>query len=432
MDGGKLRVRAVLDEYLVVIAVVLVALVALGGFLTYGAYGQTDERTETTTTTEVTWSSSGQFTHQATVVNDTRVYEVGETLENRSVYFQKITPRLDGSFVYNYTADSGNLTADTSLRLLARSVSEDDQESQQEYWRIEEPLDRTTTRLSPGEHLRVSFSQNVTRLSQEIEQVQTELGSTIGTTETIVVADVQLNGTRNGEPVETNRTYRLPLELEGDRYRVNDSGPEIEQDERTLREQQSVVVPPGPLWRYGGPLALLAGLLGLVGTAYTRYAGHVPLSEREKAFLAYRTDRNEFDEWITEATFPAERVEEADTRIETTSLSGLVDLAIDSDRRVIEVADRDEYLVLDGDVVYSYDAPTLPSPGDPLEPADRATPGSVTADGEHGTSDASTEHGSSDDSNEHTSSDGSAPEDVDTENGDSTSSGSIFERLWRG
>lgn len=375
-NHGRLRRRAVVGKYLTVVVTVLVALAVLGGFLTYGAYGETDERTETTNSTELAWTSTGQFTHQATVVRDTRVFDVGETLRNRSAYFQQVAPRLNGSFVYNYTADSGNLTAEASLRLLVRSVDGNDQE----YWRIDRPLDQTTAALAPGDSLRLSFSRNITQIQQEIEQVRTELGTTPGTTETTVVADVRLDGTRNGGAVLTDRTYRLPLTIEDSLYRVNDSSPVVEQDERTVREQETVTVVPGPLWRYGGPLALIVGLLGLVGTVSARYTGYVPLSEREREYLAYRTDREEFGEWITEARFPAERVDQAETTIETTSLSGLVDLAIDSDRRVIEVADREEYLVLDDAVCYRYDAPTLEDGSDPLEPSDATTADDVPAD----------------------------------------------------
>ena len=418
MDDGGLRVRAVSDEYFVAFVVVLVALVALGGFLTYGAYGQTTERTETSVTTEVTWTSTGQFTHQATVINDTQVFEVGETLENRSAYFRKIAPRLNGSFVYNYTADSGELTTEASTTLVIRAVADEETGTQREYWRTERPLDRTTATLVPGETLRQSFSQNVSRLATEIERIQTELGTTAGTTETEIVTTVQLDGTRNGQQVTTNRTYRLPLTIEDDLYRVNDSGAVVEQGDRPNRTTETVVVPAGPLWRYGGPLALLTGLLGLSGLTYGRYAGHVPITEREREYLDYRSDRNEFDEWITEARFPADRVEATDSRVETTSLAGLVDLAIDTDRRVLEVADRKEYLVLDGDVVYTYDAPTLREAGDdPLEPGSASADGSTaTADG----TDAESEPG-----------DDGVDLDGDSEStdGEAETNGSIFDRL---
>lgn len=368
MGDAGLRVRSVADEYYFALVVASVLLVATGGFLVYGAYAETTERTETTVASEVVWTSTGQFTHQATVRNDTRVFEVGETLTNRSAYFRKIAPRMNGSFVYNYTADSGNLTTATSLKMRIRSVAGDGA-SQREYWRIERALDSETRTLEPNETLRLTFSQNVSQIAQEIDRIQSQLGTTAGTVETTFVAAVQLDGTRNGRPVSTNRTYSLPLTIESDLYRMNDSGPVVEQGERPVRNSNTVVVEPGSLWRYGGPLALLVGVVGLFGLAYGRFSKHLPVTEHEREYLSYRTDREEFDEWITEARFPADRVADAETRIETTSLAGLVDLAIDTDRRVIEVADRDHYLVIDGDVVYAYGAPTLEATADPLEPS---------------------------------------------------------------
>jgi hypothetical protein len=417
MGDESLRVRAVVGEYFVPFVIVLVVLAGLGGFLVYGAYAQTTERTETTVTNEVTWTSTGQFTHQATVVNDTRVFDVGETLENRSAYFRKITPRLNGSFVYTYTATSGELNARASTTLVVRAATEEKTGAQGEYWRIKRPLDRTTTTLAPGETLRQSFTQNVSRLVAEIGQIQTELGTTAGTTKTTFVTTVQLDGTRNGRTISANRTYRLPLTVENGIYRVNDSGPVVEQGERPNRTTETAIVQAGPLWRYGGPLALLAGLVGLLGLAYGRYSGQVPLTERERAYLEYRTDRTAFDEWITEARFRDDRVEAADTHVETASLSGLVDLAIDTDRRVIEVTEQDRYLVHDGDVVYSYDAPTLRGTGDPLEPR------SASADGATTTADETvSDSGRGDDGTGPDSDSGSTDSEAKTE-------GSVFARL---
>jgi hypothetical protein len=62
--------------------------------------------------------------------------------------------------------------------------------------------------------------------------------------------------------------------------------------------------------------------------------------------------RDEFDDWITAASPPQEAFEAP--RVEVDSLDGLVDLAIDTNRRVIEDADRGEYLVLGDGVIYTY------------------------------------------------------------------------------
>ncbi|MCU4719010.1 DUF5305 family protein [Halapricum hydrolyticum] len=366
MGPRGLRVRAVIERYFGVVALVLALLVVVGGGVAYGAHAGPDERAETTTERVTTWNSTGQFSHEATVVEDTRVFDAGETLANRTQYFQRIAPTLEGAFVYDYAASNGSITANASMTLVMRSVTEDGTEQ----WRVSETLDRTNRTLAPGDPLRLSFEQNVTAVETELQEIRSELGTTAGTAETVFEARLRLDGTRNGEPVETTRSYRLPFTIEDGLYRVNDTGPVVNEGERTIREERTVPITVGPVRSYGGPLVAVLGLGGLVGLAVGRRQDWFDVGEREREYLAYRSDRREFDEWITEVKRPADRLADADARIETASLAGLVDLAIDTDRRVLETPDE-RYLVFENDVVYRYEPPQLPRDGgDPLEETD--------------------------------------------------------------
>jgi hypothetical protein len=368
MDVGGIRIRSVVDRYFALLVVVGVLLAALGGYVTYDAYAVEETDTQTETAVVSTWESVGDFDHSATVVESTRTFSAGETLANRSVYFQSIAPVLDGSFRYSYTAsESGDLTADTTVKLIARSV---DGGGSTEYWRFNETVADERAVLESGESLSVSFSRNVTELANTVRSEEEALGGP-GTTETYFLATVALNGTRNGQSVDTRRTYRLPVAIAGEVYRVNDTGPVTDSDQRTEEAVQTVVIAPGSIERYGGPLAVVAGLLTCVGLAVGRYTGRFDVTETEREYLAYRQHRSEFEEWITAVERPGGRLADADTTIETTTLAGLVDLAIDTDRRVLELADGNRYVVLDGDRVYGY---TPPDPGedtsDPLAPTD--------------------------------------------------------------
>lgn len=366
MDVGGLRIRSFVDRYFALLFVVGVLLAALGGYVTYDAYALEETETRTETAVVATWESVGDFDHSATVVESTRTFSAGETLTNRSVYFQTITPGLDGSFRYSYTAsEGGDLTADATVELIARSV---DESGSTEYWRFDRTVAGDRADLAPDEALSVSFSRNVTELANEVQSEEEALGGP-GTTETYFLATVALNGTRNGRSVDTRRTYRLPIVLESDVYRVNDTGPVVAGDQRTAQATETVVVPPGPLGRYGGPLALLVGLSGCLALVAGRYTGRIDVTDTEREYLAYRQHRSEFGEWITEVASPTRRIADAEADVETATLAGLVDLAIDTDRRVLELTAEDRYVVLDGDVVYSY---TPPDPGgdasDPLAP----------------------------------------------------------------
>jgi hypothetical protein len=364
-----IRYRALLDDYFFLVVVAAVVLVAIGGFLTFGAYAQQDTRTETVQT--ASWESTADFDHSATVVNGTAVYARGETLANRTTYFRKITPRLDGSFLYRYVAsDSADLSADASLVLVLRSAEEGEEGNVTEYWRLESTLgEREIESLSPGETVRVPFSMNVTAAEQRLAEVDEQFGGTPGQKELLVETRLQLSGTRNGQPVDRTQTYQLPVELSGNVYRVADSGPVTDGGEQTTT--RSIVVDPDPLSAYGGPLLLLVGLGVIGGLGAARYTGRLAVSDQERDWLAYRNAREEFDDWITVARIP--EYDDSARRIEVDSLEGLVDVAIDTDQRVLEDRGRDRYFVLD-DWTYVFDPPS-PEDREVLPPDGATHPG---------------------------------------------------------
>ena len=425
MIQGGLRARALVGRHFRVLVLGVVLAVLLGGIVTYSAYGQEKTRTESRTETVSTWQSTGTFAHEATVTDGTRAFPEGTVLENRTTYFSPISPRLNGSFVYNYTAsENGSISTTTTLDLVVRSVDRSPDGDPTEYWRFEESLDTASERLGPGDSLRVRFSRNISAIDQQVSRIEEQIGGSPGTTEAIFVATVSLDGSRNGRSVNRTRTYRLPVTFQRTLYRVNDSGPAIDGGRQTGVRTWTETVPAGTLPRVGGPAILGLGIVGLPVLLVGAGRNWFEVSERERAYHSYRTDRTEFDEWITQARVPTERLEAVDTHIETTSLAGLVDLAIDCDRRVIEAPESDRYLVLDGEVVYRYDAPQLPAGDDQLGPASATVPserlGSEDADQSAAcdTDEAKTTEGSSDG--------------TESETSDPDSSDSLFGRLQKG
>lgn len=372
MAQWGLRVRSIADGNFTAIVVAALLVTLLGAGLTVSAYGQEHTETESVTETVSSWSSSGQFFHHATVTDGSRAFPEGSTLSNRTTYFEPIAPTLNGTFSYNYTAsEDGSLATTASITLVVHSVSETQGGNDTEIWRYEEPLAEAERTLSPGEAVRLSFDQNMSAIQREIDTIESQLGGTTGTPEAIFVADVALDGTRNGENVDRTRTYRLPVTFGSNQYQVNDTGAVTHDDSQTVTREVSTTVPAGPISAIGGPLLLAAGICGVGALRYGQHEGWFAFSAEEREYLAYRTQRSEFDEWITTATVPTESLGDGDGRIEVSSLSGLVDLAIDNNRRVIERAGTGEYLVFEEGRIYSYEPP------DP-----QAVDGPLTDDGE--------------------------------------------------
>lgn len=361
---------------LVVVCVLLVG--AVGGYLTYTTHVAPGTATEMRQT--ASWESSGAFTHRATVVNGSRAFEAGTVLRNRTVYFQRVTPRLNGSFAYTYAAsDGGDVDAETTVSLVFRSVDTADDGDPTVYWRVDRTLNRASEQsLAAGERTTVPFSVNVSEAAAEAARIDERIGGTPGTVEVAVVARTTLSGTRNGRSVDATRTYRLPMTSEGNVYRVEDPGAVTASGGQT--ERVTVPAEYGSLRRVGGPALLAVALGALAGLGHARRTGWLTVTDAERRWLAYRSAREEFDEWITTGRVPPEVG--APAVVDVDSLAGLVDVAIDTDDRVVEDERRNACLVLGDDHWYRYDVPTDPTTEerDALTEAEAATNGDSPPD----------------------------------------------------
>jgi|APHM01.1.fsa_nt_gi hypothetical protein len=88
----------------------------------------------------------------------------------------------------------------------------------------------------------------------------------------------------------------------------------------------------------------------------------VPASARER--IEYRTAAGEFEEWLTQGQIPDVAIDRPQVSVE--SPEELVDVAVDSNRRVIEDRDRGYCAVLGDEATYVYELPepVVDSPDD--------------------------------------------------------------------
>jgi len=349
MTDWRLRFRAVLDNQFTVVVVAVLVVVVLGGWLTYTAYAAPATTTETEST--VSWELTGSFDHAATVRTENSLFPVGTTLENRSVYFTRLSPELEGRFRTAYEPrDSGELTQTVSLSLVIREIAQDQEGSDPTvYWETTDPLNEITVdSVGPGEPVTVPFSQNMSAVNARIGQISDEIGDSPGQTELFVRATVTAQGTVNGDTVDETTTYTMPVTVGESTYRVGGAEPTVESYETT--HTVTVDRESGPLRSVGGPLLLVIslGLLGSVVVGSDRLA----LSEAEQTMLVDESDRESFDDWISTVKLPSEAFELP--RAEADSLAGLVDVAIDTDNPVIEDPDESVYYVRHDGYLYCY------------------------------------------------------------------------------
>lgn len=363
MGRRRRQIRDVLDRQFTVVVLAMVVLSVVGAGVAYGTYVEPGSHVEQRQGPSAEYT--GAYSHEATVQQANPVFPVGQTLVDRSFYYTSLAPVLNGTFTYTYTAtDGGELDAEASLQLVARSVGQREDQTV-EYWRTTRQLDRASATLAPDEELTVSFSENVSEIANETERIDEQLGGTPGTIRTTVVAVVETDGRVNGRAVDTRRQYELGIVPEEGIYRVESAGPvrNVTEQTREVTVQNTYGLPR----KAGGPLLLLVGLAGLSVLALARYRGVLALSEAEREYLTYETTRAEFDDWITTASIPEDALE--GPVVEVADLEGLVDVAIDSDRRVIEDVHSEQYVVTVEDRVYLFRAP--------LEPVDTVSAGDV-------------------------------------------------------
>ncbi|MDS0473660.1 DUF5305 domain-containing protein [Natrinema sp. 1APR25-10V2] len=345
-DRLVVRARAALDEWYVVAVVALLALALVGGWGAYAAVAGSAE--QTSRQPAEAWSATGSFDHGAEVQRENEVYPVGTRLSDRSVYFTRVTPELEGNFTYRYDADAGDVTADVELERVIRSADD-----QREYWEVNKTIAETTVEsLGPGETATTDFAVDVPATVNESERIQESLGGSPGSVETTVVATVTIQGTIDGDPVERTERYELAITPDGATYGV-DAPTTADQPPREATDPTTTASSAGFVGPIGSVLLLLASLGALGALAVARANGTLAPSEAELERLRMQYEREEFDDWISRGSLPNEVRERS--RIEVSTLEDLVDVAIDCDRRVLEDEAAGGYYVVDGDSLYAYE-----------------------------------------------------------------------------
>jgi hypothetical protein len=305
------------------------------------------------------WEANGTYELDATVTEPNPLYPVDTELLDRPAYFLSISPLAEGTFRFGYRAtDGGEVSVTVRQTLVLRAVetqSAEEDEERVEYWRLTEPLGTTrTTGVSPGQSVELAFERNVSRTYDRMVNVSERLGGTPGTVQMLVVSTVDFEGNINGNEVARTADYRLPISVSETTYQPGAVEGESLADSTTERVTRQRTY--GPPYRIGGPAALVVGLVGIVGLAYGRYDGRFAVADAERAALAFRSARDEFDDWITTARLPSTVRDRP--RVEIDALAGLVDTAIDFDARVFEDPEDGSLYVPHEGLLYVYEPPT--------------------------------------------------------------------------
>ncbi|MFC4406917.1 DUF5305 family protein [Haloarchaeobius iranensis] len=378
MTRGGTRIRAlVADNYRTLLVVCLVASAVAGVVAADAVQPQsttvTDERT--------LYEPSAAVSHGADVVTKTPVYD-RERLENRPVYFANVSPVISGTVTVGHQGDATlNTTVETAVVLRAVGESDgsgagDGQRTETTvYWERTVARNTTSATLDGGEQLRVPYAVNATALFDRVDAIQRALDSSAGETQVFLLATVHRRGQVAGRTVDQSEELRVRFTGDGTAVRVEPTG--LDASPVTVTERRRVTErPDGPVVAASlvgtGAVWLLTFALVSVGVAVRYRDVRIEPTAPERARAQFESEREEFSEWITVGAVPD--AVRSRTVVEVDSLTGLVDVAIDTDSRVIESGDDGRFYVPDGELCYVYDPPPEPTAGDVLAPEDVEAP----------------------------------------------------------
>jgi hypothetical protein len=324
-----LRAELVLSRYGVAVAVALslVGLLAVGGAVATYTNPPTEEVTRTVDEQSV---ATGANT-SAVVTGPTSLYESGETLRNSPAYLFNATPSLTVTVDTDVPEDE---EVTVSHRLVLHHEATRDGEA---FWESTRVLAADQSTVTDG-RVRTDAAVNMSSVRERLADRRTEVGA-VGAFTTTLRLEVRYDtGQYSDELVGT-----APVTLTQRAYWVDGSLAANRTHEETVTRTVTGSPPMGQV--LGAALAALA--------AFGLAAGSVWLYLRDTDVEAVRTAiaRSRYDEWISRGEIPT-RSEKEYIRIDT--LEDLVDIAIDSSKRVIHDEGYDVYGVVDGDEVYYF------------------------------------------------------------------------------
>lgn len=320
----NLRVKRLLLQQGRILAVVLGVIGILS--MAAGGYIYMTPPTETVTERVDQQAVSASIEHSARVTGQTTLYDQGERLIDASAYLFAATPQVRLDAVV--TAPPGT---DTNLRLTVELEATNNGEV---FWSEQQLLGTRNQQVSGGE-ASVTTALNVSRLSEKVSTTRAELGETGLLSTRLNLTVTYDTGTYQGELVVTS-----PVVMAQNAYwfdqDLTDSNEHFRTVERTVEAQPDLETVFG---------LEIAGIVALGGAAALIYGRRrEDLSQIETA-LAH--DR--YEEWISEGELPTQTDKK---HVHINSLEDLVDVAIDSNKRVLHDTELNTYAVVDGDIIY--------------------------------------------------------------------------------
>lgn len=301
---------------------------------TYVTTETTDQRTYTLETN-----------HQSTTIENSRLYNEGHVVSNGEQYFTSIHPSLVISFSESYTGEYDLEISEPHSNIQAISTrgetviwSEEMKISDTDWGQI---VDDSTIRI------------NTDKLSNEVNEIDEEIPTNV---DIVVNFESEYEfSTEYDDSIILTATPTLRFTSENS-YQV-DSEPIIESLDTTNnievpQPSQSIIIYDIAFGIYGLIIIFLGILSAIIG-AYILHGGLY--SERTYKERLYEYHKSKYSEWITYGRPMADpEYESVWEKLQVDTLEGLVDVAIDTDKRVIYSKDMSRFYIFSEGTLYTY------------------------------------------------------------------------------
>lgn len=342
--GVGLRFRYVCGQYgrLLVAALVVLSAVAFAGAAA-GVTDTTEPRRTTVQTDQQAVQTSLAAT--ATVTGNTTLYERGETVTDVPVYLLGATPNLTLRATADVPADrTVSVTQNVVLELAATRNDE-------VFWTERREL-TSASQVTTNGSARTAVTLDVRRLARERLTAVRAATDDVGTVRTRILVNTSYDtGTYAG-----HTTLASPLSIADRAYEFDTPRTAQQNHSRSVTRtanasvDEAGVAIPGTGSSVPGR-SLLWAIVGLGALGVAVFVRSVDRGIADFETFERRYERVRYAEWISRGTIP-------DTgsylRVPVETLVDLVDIAIDSEKRVVHDESRDMYAVVDGNIMYEF------------------------------------------------------------------------------
>lgn len=283
---------------------------------------------------DYSYSFSGAHSLAAYVSEENPLYEPGSELSGMAGYYYAISPRSTVDFDFTFTSTRSDTTVTASARTIM-TISEVDDDGVP-FWSQTFELSSIDSDGGNSLVLHDDFVIDAQAYDVDIVAIQDALGASPGRISGLLTTYLDLDGAVGSVPFEASERFDVPFTFNEEYYTAIVPAASVPQTQkyyvpRTVARSKTLS---DIYLELGVALVALIALVALLATG--RKEGQ-------------EVDAAKFKDWISFGAYPSG---DWDKEVYIPHLKDLVDIAIDSHKRVVYDTSKDVFFVIDGRVLY--------------------------------------------------------------------------------